>query len=162
MVLLLMYLLHLNSVFDHIGHMELASSVLQLGARSDCPVGEHPSRQWSSKLIVEEMPEMLLCPIHIAIERKQMKMVDLFVRQSLLCTQVIHPIHKCLPYRQALSLCLSSTNLQERQTLKYIYLYLYDKQFNLKISLNSNQQVFLSLPRYCQIIRSIFEHFIFQ
>ncbi len=82
--------------------MELGHIVLQLGARGDRPVGEHPSRQWSSGIITQDMPEMLKCPIHIVIERGHMKMVDLFVRQSLLCTQVTHPVCEFVPYRFAL------------------------------------------------------------
>lgn len=155
--------------------MELGHTALQLGARSDFPVGEHPSRQWSSEITTQDMPEMLKCPIHIAIERGQMKMVDLFVRLSLLCTQVIHPISQFLPYRLALSLSMLSKTKMEKQRYKQIYLYLYDKQFNVKIPLNANtgsdpsiiaantnvnslhrstaHQVFFSLPRYCKIIR---------
>lgn len=158
-----------------IGHMELGNYALQFGARSDCPVGEHPSRQWSSEVIPQNIPEMLKCPIHVAIERGHMKMVDLFVRQSLLCTQVIHPISAFLPYRLALSLFAQSKTKVEKQRYSYIYLYLYDKQFNIKIPLNmtgSNSSnlitsstninslhgsaaglVFFSLPRYCKIIR---------
>jgi hypothetical protein len=155
--------------------MELGHSALQLGARSDCPVGEHPSRQWSSKTTVEGMSEMLKCPIHIAVERGHMKMVDLFVRQSLLCTQVAHPISGFLPYRIALSMSMSQKTKAEKQRYSQIYLYLYDKQFNLKIPLNASgdcvsslltsstngnslnrssaHHVFFSLPRYCKIIR---------
>ncbi|CAF3722772.1 unnamed protein product [Rotaria sp. Silwood1] len=118
--------------------MELGNYALQLGARSDCPVGEHPSRQWSSETTVKDMLEVLKCPIHIAIERGHMKMVDLFVRQSLLCTQVIHPISGFLPYRLALSLCILSKTKEEKQRYSHIYLYLYDKQFNLKIPFNVN------------------------
>ncbi|CAF4686041.1 unnamed protein product, partial [Rotaria sp. Silwood1] len=155
--------------------MELGNYALQLGARSDCPVGEHPSRQWSSETTVKDMLEVLKCPIHIAIERGHMKMVDLFVRQSLLCTQVIHPISGFLPYRLALSLCILSKTKEEKQRYSHIYLYLYDKQFNLKIPFNVNggngsslstsstnvntlhrspaHLFFFSLPRYCKIIR---------
>ena len=72
--------------------MELASSAMQHGARSDHPVGEHPSRQWSSEVAFTVLPEMLKCPIHIAIERGHIKMVDLFVRQSVLCAQTRDPV----------------------------------------------------------------------
>jgi hypothetical protein len=155
--------------------MELAHSALQLGARSDCPAGEHPSRQWSSETTVQNMLEMLKCPIHIAVERGHMKMVDLFVRRSLLCTQVAHPISGFLPYRMALSLSMSSKTKAEKERYSEIYFYLHDKQFNLKIPLNatggtfsslltssmivnslyrpSANLVFFSLPRYCKIIR---------
>jgi hypothetical protein len=155
--------------------MELGHFALQLGARSDCPVGEHPSRQWSSERTVKDMPEMLKCSIHIAIERGHMKMVDLFARQSLLCTQVMHPISGFLPYRLALSLSMLQKTKVEQQRYSQIYLYLYDKQFNLKIPLNINggcdssvltsstnfnslhrssaHHLFFSLPRYCKIIR---------
>lgn len=145
--------------------MELGNIVLQLGARSDHPVGEHPSRQWLSTVTTQEMPEVLKCPIHVAIERGQMKMVDLFVRRSLLCTQVAHPISGFLPYRFALSLSMSKTTKMEKACYKQIYLYLYDKQFNVKIPLNMNttsesnvsrtHPVFFSLPRYCKIIRFV-------
>ncbi len=155
--------------------MELGRFALQLGARSDCPVGEHPSRQWSSETTTQDMPEMLKCPIHIAIERGHMKMVDLFVRQSILCTQVMHPISGFLPYRLALSLSMLAKTKVEQQCYSQIYLYLYDKQFNLKILLHTNisyhssvstssinvnslhlsstHHAFFSLPRYCKIIR---------
>lgn len=155
--------------------MELGNSVLRLGARSDYPVGDHPARQWSSETTMKETPEMLKCPIHIAIERGHMKMVDLFVRNSLLCTQAIHPISGFLPYRLASSLAKSAKTNGERQRYRQIYLYLYDKQFNLRIRLkpshdgdsstktsrtNTNSSYsstahthFFSLPRYCKIIR---------
>ena len=155
--------------------MELAYSALKLGARSDYPVGEHPSRQWSSETTVEGIRDMLRCPIHIAIERGHMKIVDLFVRRSLLCTQAVHPISGLLPYRMALSLSRWSKTSAEKQRYGQIYLYLYDKQFNLKISLkahgshmssvlssskkaksshrSSERNDFFSLPRYCKIIR---------
>lgn len=139
--------------------MELGNIVLQLGARSDYPVGEHPSRQWSSGLMTLDMPELLKCPIHVAIERGQMKMVDLFIRQSILCTQVLHPISGHLPYRLALSLSATCKTKAEKQTYKQIYLYLFDKQFNLKIPVNTGafesikKPTFFSLPRYCSIIR---------
>lgn len=158
-----------------IGFMELAHSAVQLGARSDYPVGEHPSRQWSSEPTVQAMPEMLKCPIHVAIERGHMKIVDLFVRHSALCTQEPHPISGFLPYRIALSLSMLSKTASEKARYSQIYLYLLDKQFNLKIPLNgsgkpvsssftsrvniksSNRSslpdVFFSLPRYCKIIR---------
>jgi hypothetical protein len=155
--------------------MELAHSALRMGARSGYPVGEHPSRQWSSNATVQNMPEMLKCPIHIAVEKGQMKIVDLFVRHSLLCTQVPHPISGFLPYRMALSLSLLSKTKAQKQRYNQIYFYLHDKQFNLRISLNlhgsnvsslltsktnykplhrsSVRGVSFSLPRYCKIIR---------
>lgn len=157
--------------------MELGSSALRLGARSDYPVGEHPARQWSSETTTQEVPEMLKCPIHIAIERGHMKMVDLFVRHSLLCTQAAHPISGFLPYRLASSLATSAKTKAEQQRYKQIYLYLYDKQFNLKIPFKISHDVdcsgntvttrtnpnasrpvaahthYFSLPRYCKIIR---------
>jgi hypothetical protein len=157
--------------------MELAHSALQLGARSDCPVGVHPSRQWSSEATVQELPAMLKCPIHVAIEHGHMKIVDLFVRRSLLCTQAAHPISGSLPYRMALSLSLLSKKPAEKQRYSQIYLYLYDKQFKIKISLSAHgrsitslltssmsgksshrssvQNNFFSLPRYCKIIRFV-------
>lgn len=145
----------------------MAHSALQLGARSDCPVGEHPSRQWSSETTVQDNLGMLKCPIHIAVERGHMKIVDLFVRDSPLCTQVIHPITSLLPYRMAVSLCASTKTKVDQQRYKDIFFYLYDKQFNLKISLNgqnvdteintphrsSSNVSYFSLPRYCQIMR---------
>ncbi|UJR10034.1 hypothetical protein I4U23_014257 [Adineta vaga] len=119
------------------GHMELANSVLQHSGRSDRPVGEHPSRQWSSESINEEFPEMSKCPIHIAVERGHVKLVDLFVRQSILCTQVRDPITGSLPYMIALAHSLAATNKQDKQRYRVIYYFLFDKQFNLKIPLNS-------------------------
>ena len=155
--------------------MALAHSALRLGAGSDYPVGVHPSRQWSSKATVQNMPEMLKCPIHVAVEQGHMKIVDLFVRHSLLCTQVAHPISGLLPYRMALSLSRLSTAKAAKQRYGQIYFYLHDKQFNLRISVNAHDRhvsslftsnkhyttmqqsskhaVFFSLPRYCKIIR---------
>ncbi|CAF4723350.1 unnamed protein product [Rotaria sp. Silwood1] len=155
--------------------IQLGRSALRLGARSDRPVGEHPCRQWSSETTIQDMPEMLKCPIHIAIERGHMKMVDLFVRQSVLCTQVPHPISGLLPYRMALSLSTSSKTKAEKEHYSQIYFYLHDKQFNFKIPLNtsgdynpslltlranikswyqsSSHEVFISLPRYYKIIK---------
>ena len=155
--------------------MELATSVMQQGARSDRPVDEHPSRQWSSELTSETFPEMLKCPIHIAVERGHVKMVDLFVRQSILCTQIRDPITGYLPYRLALSCSLKSKTKEEKQLYRVIYFYLHDKQFNLKIPLNSTGDsvsnlltstisanavhrsatnlIYVSLPFYCKIIK---------
>ena len=154
--------------------MELASTVIQYGARSDRPVGEHPSRQWSCQTAMEIFPEMMKCPIHIAVEQGHVKMVDLFVRQSILCTQIADPLTGYLPYRTALSHSLSSKTKEEKQRYRVIYFYLYDKQFNLKVPLNatgeyvsnlltstisanavhrsSTNLVFVSLPFYCRII----------
>jgi len=165
----------ISSFIFHQGHMELANCVMQHGARSDRPVGEHPSRQWSSELMTNILPEMLKCPIHIAIERGHVKIVDLFVRQSILCTQVPDPVTGYLPYRLALSYTLSAKTKEEKQCSKEIYFYLYDKQFNLKIPLNasgeyvsnlltftnmtneihrvSTHYVNVSLPFYCKIMR---------
>lgn len=154
------------TVLYRLGYFALANSALLLGARSDCPVGEHPSRQWSSEETVQNNPEMLICPIHIAIERGHLKIVDLFVRHSFLCTQTPHPMTGFVPYRMALSLRSSAKTKAEKQRYGDIYLYLYDKQFNLKIPVgnssanifsalykSSQPQAFFSLPRYCQIIR---------
>jgi hypothetical protein len=157
------------------GHMELATSVMQQGARSDRPVGEHPSRQWSNESTTEILPEILKCPIHIAVERGHVKMVDLFVRQSILCTQIRDPLTGYLPYQLALSCSLSAETKEEKQRYRVIYSYLHDKQFNLKIPLNSTGEhvsdlltstvsasavhhastnlISVSLPFYCKIIR---------
>ncbi|CAM4829977.1 unnamed protein product [Rotaria magnacalcarata] len=157
------------------GHMELASSSMQQGARSDQPVGEHPSRQWSSEVSSRALPELLKCPIHIAVERGHVKIVDLFVRQSIICTQVRDPISNHLPYQLALSCSLKTKNREEQQAYRVIYFYLHDKEFNLRIPLNANGEyvsdlltstisanavhrrlsnyVYVSLPFYCKIIR---------
>ena len=157
------------------GHMELATSVMQQGARSDRPVGEHPSRQWSSEKTAESLRDTLKCPIHVAVERGQVKMVDLFVRQSILCTQIRDPVTGYLPYRLALSCSLKAKNKEERQRYRVIYFYLYDKQFNLRIPLNASGEtvsnlltstvsagaihhslgnhVYVSLTVYCRVIR---------
>jgi hypothetical protein len=155
--------------------MELATTVMQHGARSDRPVGEHPSRQWSSETINNILPEALKCPIHIAIERGHVKMVDLFVRQSVLCTQIPEPVTGYLPYKLALSCSLSVKTKEERRCFSEIHFYLHDKQYNLKIPLNANGEyvsnlltstttpntirrgsthhVNVSLPFYCRLIR---------
>ncbi|CAF0910687.1 unnamed protein product [Adineta ricciae] len=157
------------------GHMGLANTVLQQGARSDRPVGEHPSRQWSSEAAQEAFPEMLKCPIHIAVERGHVELVDLFVRQSILCTQIRDPISDSLPYMIALGCSLLATTKQDKQRYRVIYYYLYDKQYNLKIPLNSTAEyiadllssnisagaihhksanlTYVSLPLYYRIIR---------
>ncbi|CAF3792319.1 unnamed protein product [Adineta steineri] len=157
------------------GHVELANSVMQRGGRSDRPVGEHPSRQWSSRIKNEDFPELDKCPIHIAVDRGHVKMVDLFVRQSILCTQIRDPVTGRLPYMSALARSLLATCKQEKQRYRVIYYYLHDKQFNLKIPLNSTGEyvtnllastisanifhhvstnlVNISLPFYCKIIR---------
>jgi hypothetical protein len=145
---------------------------MQHGARSDRPVGEHPSRQWSAS---EVSPEMARCPIHIAVERGHVKMVDLFVRQSILCTQVPDPITGCLPYRTALARSVAAVHKQEKQRYRVIYFFLHDKQYNLRIPLNSTGEhvsdlltstisasaihhvsanlIYVSLPFYYKIIR---------
>ena len=155
--------------------MELASSVMQHGARNDRPVGEHPSRQWSFETNADIEPAALKCPIHVAIERGQVKMVDLFVRQSMLCTQVRDPITGLLPYQLALLCATNAKNKEEKQCFSEIYFYLQDKHFNLKIPLNASgdyvvsllnstantnnihrtsaHYVHVSLPVYCRIIR---------
>ena len=155
--------------------MELATSVMQQGARSDRPVGEHPSRQWLSEITTKTLPEMLKCPIHIAVEQGHVKMVDLFVRQSILCTQIRHPISGYLPCNLALSCSLASISKEEKQRYRIIYLYLHDKQYNFKIPLNAGGEyvsnllastisataihrsaanfVSVSLPVYCRIRR---------
>lgn len=152
--------------------MELATSVMQQGARSDRPVGEHPSRQWSSE---KTSPETLKCPIHIAVERGHVKMVDLFVRQSILCTQIRDPVSGFLPLRLALSRSLAAKNKEERQRYRVIYFFLHDKQYNLRIPLNGSGElvsnlltstvsagaihrssanlIYVSLRFYCRIIR---------
>lgn len=155
--------------------MELANSAMQQGARTDHPVGEHPSRQWSSETSAQVLPESLKCPIHIAIERAHVKIVDLFVRQSIICTQVRDPISNYLPYKLALSCSLLTQNKDEQQLYRVIYYYLHDKQYNLRIPLNANgdyvsdlltstvsasafhrrstNYAYVSLPFYCRIIR---------
>jgi hypothetical protein len=155
--------------------MELATSVMQQGARSDRPVGEHPSRQWSSQSMTESLPEILKCPIHIAVERGHVKIVDLFVRQSILCTQIRDPLTGVLPYRLALACSIAAKTKEDKERYRVIYAYLHDKQFNLKIPLNSTGEhvsniitstisatsvhhattnlFMVSLPFYCQLIR---------
>jgi len=157
------------------GHMELAHSVMQHGARSDRPVGEHPSRQWSFEAAATVLPDSLKCPIHIAIERGHVKMVDLFVRNSILCTQCPDPITDYLPFQIALRCMANTKSKEEKQCFSEIYFYLHDKQFQLKIPLNANgayvsslltstaanstvhrtgaHHVNVSLPVYCRIIR---------
>ncbi|CAF3760901.1 unnamed protein product [Adineta steineri] len=156
------------------GHMALTSSVLRQGARSDRPVGEPPSRQWSSRTTINMFPEMLKCPIHIAIERGHVILVDLLVRNSILCTQTRDPVTGFLPYRIALTYSSSSKSPEEKRCYNSIYFYLYNKQYNLKIPLNANGEfvtnlltsaistnavyrpsshhVNISLPFYCRII----------
>ncbi|CAF0836993.1 unnamed protein product [Rotaria sordida] len=156
------------------GHMNLARTVMEQGARSDRPVGEHPSRQWSSETSTKILPEMLKCPIHIAIERGHIKIVDLFVRQSILCTQIRDPITNYLPFELADSYLLSATTKEEKQRYSEIHYYLKDKQYNLKIPLNATGEYvtnllssatsanavhqmsmffkYVSLPFYCKII----------
>ncbi|CAF1316717.1 unnamed protein product, partial [Didymodactylos carnosus] len=159
-------------------HMDLAISSMQMGGRNDRSVGEHPSRQWSSVFTEKSLPEIEKCPFHIAIEQAQMKIVDLFVRHNILCTQVRHPVNGYLPYRLALNLSSQANvnQLKDKQQLySEIFFYLYDKQFNLKIPLNANGEhiqallgsstsvgvithysqhhVLISLKLYCKIIK---------
>ena len=61
----------------HYGHYDLANSMMNLGARPDRPVGEHPSRQWCAELSSMK-PEYLKCPIHEAVRSGQLKIVTLF------------------------------------------------------------------------------------
>lgn len=158
-----------------VGHIELANSSLLHGGRTDRPVSEHPSRQWSSSSVHEDLPETLKCPIHVAIERGHVKMVAMFVRQSILCTQILDPLTGYLPYRLALSYAFVAQKKEEKQRYHEIYFYLHDKQYNLKVPLNasgeyvirlltsmgnthlvhrpSTNHVSVSLPVYCRIIR---------
>ncbi|CAF3340496.1 unnamed protein product [Rotaria socialis] len=120
------------------GHLDLARSVIEQGARSDRPVGEHPSRQWSLETSTQALPEMLKCPIHIAVERGHIKMVDIFVRHSVLCTQIRDPTTHYLPYQLANAHLLSANTKEEKQRYSEIYYYLKNKQFNLKIPLTAS------------------------
>lgn len=155
--------------------MELANYAVQQGARSDQPVGEHPSRQWSSELTSKNVPEMLKCPIHVAVEQGHVKIVDIFVRHSILCTQIRDPITNYLPYKSALSCAVRAKSKEEEQRYRVIYFYLHDKQFNFRIPLNSTGEyvsdlltstistnaihrsssnlVYVSLPLYSKIIK---------
>ena len=148
---------------------------MQLGARSDRSAGEHPSRQWSLESTSKNLPEMLQCPIHVAIKQGHIKMVDLFVKQSILCTQIQDPVTGHLPYKLALSHSLTAKTNEEKERYRVIYLLLHDKQFNLRIPLNSTGEylsnlltstistdelyrlssklVFVSLPIYYKIMR---------
>ena len=156
-------------------HTDLASSVMQLGARSDQPVGEHPSRQWTFDASSRIVPETLKCPMHVAIERGNTKIVDLFARLCVLSTQVRHPLTGYLPYRLALKCAFSSSSAARKERYKQIYFYLHEKQFTLKIPLNATgeyvssllTQTFLSkvvrrplatytlisLPFFCRLLR---------
>lgn len=155
--------------------MELATSVMQLGARTDRPVGEHPSRQWSSEKTQETLRDSLKCPIHVAVEQGHVKMVDLFVRQSILCTQVRDPVSGRLPYLLALACSFKARTKEDRQRYRVIYYFLHDKRYNLRIPLNANGEIVtqiltstvsaktmhrtstnhvtVSLPFYCRLIR---------
>lgn len=155
--------------------MELATHALRQGARSDRPVGEPPSRQWSANTAVQLFPEALRCPIHIAVERGHMLLVDLFVQNSILCTQVQDPITGKIPYRMALSYSTRTKNKEQKRSFTSIYFYLYNKQYYLRIPLNADGEyisnlltsknntnavhrlpahpVYTSLPLYCRIIR---------
>jgi hypothetical protein len=64
----------------HYGHYDLANSMMNLGARPDRPVGEHPSRQWCAN-INSKKPEYLRCPIHEAVQSGQLKIVTLFSKE---------------------------------------------------------------------------------
>ncbi|UJR36041.1 hypothetical protein I4U23_028778 [Adineta vaga] len=156
------------------GHLELAGHALRQGARSDRPVGEPPSRQWSASTNIDLFPETLQCPIHIAIERGHKLLVDLFVQNSILCTQTRDPITGSLPYRLALSYSSKSKTKDQKRCYNSIYFYLYNKQYYLRIPLNANGEyitnlltstsntnavhrpsphhVHISLPIYCRIV----------
>lgn len=117
--------------------MDLARLVIEQGARSDRSAGEHPSRQWAIGISVEALPEMRKCPIHVAVERGHIKMVDLFVRRSVLCTQIRDPVQNLLPFELADIYASSAKTKEEKQRFKEIHYFLKDKQFNLRIPLNS-------------------------
>ncbi|CAF0832820.1 unnamed protein product [Adineta ricciae] len=156
------------------GHLELATYALRQGARSDRPVGEPPSRQWSANTAVELFPETLRCPIHIAVERGYMLLVNCFVQNSILCTQARDPITGNLPYRMALSFLSRTKDKEQKSSFTSIYFFLYNKQYYLRIPLNADGEyisnllasknntnavhrlpahpVYTSLPLYCRII----------
>ena len=73
----------------HYGHYDLANSMMNLGARPDRPVGEHPSRQWCANLNSKK-PEYLRCPIHEAIKSGQLKIVTLFSKDLWVCILFIN------------------------------------------------------------------------
>ena len=118
---------------------------MQLGARGDQPVGEHPSRQWTSEASSRIVPATLKCPMQVAIERGNTKIVDLFARLCVLSTQVRDPLTGYLPYRLALKCAFSSSSTERKERYKQIYFYLHEKQFTFKIPLNATGDYVSSL-----------------
>lgn len=104
-----------------------------------------------------------------------MKVLRLFVKNSIQCTQTPEPLTGYLPYRLALHYGFLAETKEKKQSFYQVYFYLYDKQFNLRIPLNStpdhvaqllttgvanrsirrtlSQFVTISVPQYCRIMR---------
>ncbi|KAJ8043622.1 Protein ANKUB1 [Holothuria leucospilota] len=65
----------------HHGHMDLASSMLKYGIRSDEPVGDHPIREWCRSSHVDAYKT----PVHEAAEHGQLSILRIFVFTNICC-----------------------------------------------------------------------------
>ncbi|XP_002740884.1 protein ANKUB1-like [Saccoglossus kowalevskii] len=65
----------------HHGHMDLASTMLRQGVRSDEPIGDHPTREWCSSTHIESYKT----PIHEAAEHGQLQILRIFVFHNICC-----------------------------------------------------------------------------
>ncbi|PIK42715.1 hypothetical protein BSL78_20439 [Apostichopus japonicus] len=65
----------------HHGHMDLASSILRLGVRSDEAVGDHPIREWCQSSHVDAYRT----PVHEGAEHGQLSILRIFVFNNICC-----------------------------------------------------------------------------
>jgi hypothetical protein len=121
----------------HYGQYDLAYSMMNLGARPDRPVGEHPSRQWctsnnSSKL------EYLRCPIHESVQSGQLKILTLFSKDSIWVLEEKDGFG-IPPWRLALR--NSHKDPVKNMNQKDVARFLLGKQFGAKVKISSNVNV---------------------
>lgn len=64
-----------------LGHLDLADWLIERGVRADEPVGVHPYRQWCHQTAHRDSEK---CPIHVAAEMSQLRILKLFVTKNVL------------------------------------------------------------------------------
>ncbi|XP_070688998.1 protein ANKUB1-like [Pempheris klunzingeri] len=64
-----------------LGHLDLASWLLEKGVHAEEPVGVHPYRQWCHQTSHRDTGK---CPVHTAVESSQLLILKLFITKNLL------------------------------------------------------------------------------
>ncbi|XP_070571807.1 protein ANKUB1-like [Ptychodera flava] len=65
----------------HHGHMDLATTMLKQGVRSDEEVGDHPTKEWCEYVHIDSKKT----PIHEAAEHGQLQILRIFVFHNICC-----------------------------------------------------------------------------